>query len=59
MGPYKQAAMLGAILVALLVFAILIGVILGTSGMITGSGGGEVLPADGRGMPEGLATTGR
>lgn len=51
--------MLGAILVTVLVFAIFIGVILGTSGMITGSGSGEVLPADGSGMPEGLATTGR
>lgn len=59
MGPSKKAAMLGAILVTLLLLAILIGVIVGTSGMIAGPGGGEVFSADGRGMPEDLATTGR
>lgn len=57
MGPSKKAAMLGAILVTFLLLAILIGVIVGTTGMLTGSGGGDFLPKAGRGIPEVLATT--
>ena len=48
MARSKKAAILGAILAALVLLAILAGIIVGTSGMLTGAGIGEHGPANGR-----------
>lgn len=45
MDPSKKAAILGAILAALVLLAILAGIIVGTSGMLTGPANGWTHPA--------------